>query len=142
MGSPSSGIDTSGKIVVLFDGVCNLCNGFVQFIIRRDPEEKFKFASLQSEVGRSLLKQFKIDPDLLHSIVAIDNDGAFQRSDAVLRIAHHLGGGWKILKAFNILPKLFRDACYNLIAKNRYRIFGKKDSCMIPTPQLKERFVD
>ena len=141
MGSPDS-LGNHKPVLILFDGVCNLCNGFVQFLIRRDPREKFKFASLQSEVGRSLLKQFNIDPDLLHSIVVIDNDVAFQRSDAALCIANHLGGGWKILKAFYILPRFFRDACYNAIAKNRYRIFGKKDSCMIPTPELKERFVE
>ncbi len=141
MGSPDS-LGNHKPILILFDGVCNLCNGLVQFIIRRDPKGKFKFASLQSDVGRSLLKQFNIDPDLLHSIVVVDNDMAFQRSDAALRIAKYLGGGWKILMAFNILPKFFRDAIYNVIAKNRYRIFGKKDSCMIPTPELKERFVD
>jgi predicted DCC family thiol-disulfide oxidoreductase YuxK len=141
MGSPDS-LGNHNTVLILFDGVCNLCNGLVQFIIRRDPKAKFKFASLQSDVGRSLLKQFNIDPDLLHSIVVIDNDVAFQRSDAALRIANYLGGGWKILKVFNILPKFFRDACYNAVAANRYRIFGKKDSCMIPTPELKERFIE
>ena len=141
MGSPDS-LGNHKPVLILFDGVCNLCNGLVQFIIRRDPKGKFKFASLQSDVGRSLLKQFNIDPDLLHSIVVIDNGVAFQRSDAVLRIANYLGGGWKMLVAFNILPKFFRDAIYNVVATNRYRIFGKKDSCMIPTPELKERFIE
>ena len=141
MGSPDS-LGNHRPILILFDGVCNLCNGLVQFIIRRDPKGKFKFASLQSDVGRSLLTKFNIDPDLLHSIVVIDHDVAYQRSDAALRIANCLGGGWKILKAFNILPKFFRDTIYNVIAKNRYRIFGKKDSCMIPTPELKERFIE
>ena len=140
MGSPDS-LGSHKPVIILFDGVCNLCNGSVQFLIRRDPNAKFKFASLQSEVGRSLLKQFNIDPDLLHSIIVIDNDVAFQRSDAALRIANHLGGGWKILKVFNILPKFFRDACYNIVATNRYRIFGKRESCMVPTPELKQRFV-
>jgi len=141
MGSPDS-LGNHKPVLILFDGVCNLCNGLVQFIIRRDPKARFKFASLQSEVGRSLLKQFNVDPDLLHSIVVIDNDVAFQRSDAALRIANYLGGGWKILNAFNILPKFFRDACYKVVAANRYRIFGKKDSCMIPAPELKERFIE
>ena len=141
MGSPDS-LGNHRPVLILFDGVCNLCNGLVQFIIRRDPKGKFKFASLQSNVGRSLLKQFNIDPDLLHSIVVIDNGVAFQRSDAALRIANYLGGRWKMLKAFNILPKFFCDACYNVVAANRYRIFGKKDSCMIPTPELKERFME
>ena len=141
MGSPDS-LGNHKPVLILFDGVCNLCNGLVQFIIRRDAKGKFKFASLQSEVGRSLLKQFNIDPDLLHSIVVIDNGVAFQRSDAVLRIANYLGGRWKILAAFKILPKFFRDGCYNVVAANRYRIFGKQDSCMIPTPELKDRFVE
>ena len=141
MGSPDS-LGNHKPVLILFDGVCNLCNGLVQFIIRRDPKAKFKFASLQSEVARSLLKQFNIDPDLLHSIVVIDNDVAFQRSEAALRIANYLGGRWKLLKVFNIFPKFFRDACYNVVAANRYRIFGKKDSCMIPAPELKERFIE
>ena len=141
MGSPDS-LGNHKPVVILFDGVCNLCNGLVRFIIRRDPNAKFKFASLQSEVGRSLLKQFNINPDLLHSIVVIDNDVAFQRSDAALRIANNLSGGWKILKVFRILPKFFRDTCYNIVATNRYRIFGKKENCMVPTPELKERFVE
>jgi len=141
MGSPDS-LGNHKPVLILFDGVCNLCNGLVQFIIRRYPKAKFKFASLQSEVGRSLLKKFNIDSDLLHSIVVIDDDEAFQRSDAVIRIANYLGGGWKILKAINILPKFFLDACYNVVAANRYRIFGKKNSCMIPTPELKQRFIE
>ena len=106
MGSPDS-LGNHKPVLILFDGVCNLCNGLVQFIIRRDPNAKFKFASLQSEVGRSLLKQFNIDPDLLHSIVVIDNDVAFQRSDAALRIANYLGGGWKILKVFRYSSQIF-----------------------------------
>ena len=141
MGSPDS-LGNHKPVLILFDGVCNLCNGLVQFIIRRDAKGKFKFASLQSEVGRSLLKQFNIDPDLLHSIVVIDNGVAFQRSDAVLRIANYLGGRWKMLTALKILPKFFRDACYDVVAATRYRIFGKQDSCMIPTPELKERFIE
>jgi predicted DCC family thiol-disulfide oxidoreductase YuxK len=141
MGSPDS-LGNHKPVLVLFDGVCNLCNGLVQFIIQRDPKAKFKFASLQSDAGRSLLKKFNIDADLLHSIVVFDDDEALQRSDAVIRIANYLGGGWKILKAFNILPKFFRDGCYNVVAANRYRIFGKKNSCMIPTPELKQRFIE
>jgi predicted DCC family thiol-disulfide oxidoreductase YuxK len=141
MGSPDS-LGNHKPVLVLFDGVCNLCNGLVQFIIRRDPKAKFKFASLQSDAGRSLLKKFNIDTDLMHSIVVIDDDEALQRSDAVIRIANYLGGGWKTLKVFNFLPKFFRDACYNLVAANRYRIFGKKNSCMIPTPELKQRFIE
>ena len=141
MGSSDS-LEDPGTILILFDGVCNLCNGTVQFIIKRDPEGKFKFASLQSDFGRSQLQRFNLNQDILHSIVVVDGDQVLERSDAALRIAKHLGNPWKALTLFKILPKFFRDACYNLIATNRYRIFGKQDSCMIPTPERKERFVD
>jgi predicted DCC family thiol-disulfide oxidoreductase YuxK len=141
MGSPDS-LGSHRPTLILFDGVCNLCNGLVQFIIRRDPKGKFRFASLQSTGGRLQLSRFNINPDLLHSIIVIDDDVALERSDAALHIANHLGGPWKILNVFKILPKFLRDAIYNIVAANRYRIFGKKDSCMIPTPQLKERFVE
>jgi predicted DCC family thiol-disulfide oxidoreductase YuxK len=135
-------VERNRTLIILFDGVCNLCNGFVQFIIRKDPTAKFKFASLQSDFGKSQLIRFHLDPALLHSIVVIDGEVAFQRSDAALRITNHLGGPWKILNAFKILPKFFRDAIYNVVAANRYRIFGKRETCMIPTPDLKERFIE
>jgi predicted DCC family thiol-disulfide oxidoreductase YuxK len=135
-------VDPNRTLLILFDGVCNLCSGFVQFIIKKDPTAKFRFASLQSDFGKSQLVRFNLDPDLLHSIIVIDGEVALQRGDAALHIANHLGGLWKILNVFKILPKFFRDAIYNVIAKNRYRIFGKKDSCMIPTPGLKERFIE
>jgi predicted DCC family thiol-disulfide oxidoreductase YuxK len=135
-------VEPNRTSLVLFDGVCNLCNGLVQFIIKRDPSSKFRFASLQSDFGRSQLVRFNLDPELLHSIVVIDGDVALQRSDAAIYIAKQLGGPWKLLRAFKILPKFLRDAGYDVVAANRYRIFGKKDSCMIPTPQLKERFIE
>ena len=141
MGSPDS-LGSHRPILILFDGVCNLCSGVVQFIVRRDSKGKFKFASLQSDAGRSILKQFNIDPDLLHSIVVVDDNAAYQRSDAAIYIANHLGGPWKMLNVFKILPKFLRDACYNAVAASRYRIFGKKDSCMVPTPELKGRFIE
>ena len=140
MGSPGS-IDTSGKIVILFDGVCNLCNGAVQFIIKRDNTSKFLFASLQSDFGQSQLQKFGLDPSKLHSIIALDNGKFYERSDAALKIASGLAQPWSILGVFRIVPRFFRDWVYDLIAKSRYRIFGKRESCMIPTPELKGRFV-
>jgi predicted DCC family thiol-disulfide oxidoreductase YuxK len=140
MGSPDS-LGNQSSILVLFDGVCNLCTGIVQFIIKRDPEAKFRFASLQSEAGQSQLKNFNLNP-ALQSIVVIDNGEALERSDAALLIAKHLAGPWKFLTVFKILPKFFRDACYDVVAANRYRIFGKQDDCMIPTPELKQRFLE
>jgi len=135
-------VETSKPIIILFDGVCNLCNGFVQFVIRRDPEGKFRFASLQSDFGRSQLIRHKINPDSLHSIIVIDGDIARQRSDAVLHVAKHLGGAWRLFVAFGILPRFLRDAAYNLIASNRYKIFGKQESCMTPTAELLGRFIE
>lgn len=130
------------NVVILFDGVCNLCNGFVQFLIKRDPKAKFKFASLQSAYGKSQLVRFNLDPEILHSIVVIDGETVHQRSDAALHIAYHLGGGWKIVSVFKVLPRFFRDAVYNIVAKNRYRVFGRRGSCMIPTPEIRGRFID
>ena len=140
MGSPGS-IDTSGKIVILFDGVCNLCNGAVQFIIKRDKTSKFLFASLQSDFGQSQLQKFGLDPSKLHSIIALDNGKFYERSDAALKIASGLAQPWPMLGVFRILPRFLRDWVYDLIANNRYKMFGKRESCMIPTPELKGRFV-
>jgi predicted DCC family thiol-disulfide oxidoreductase YuxK len=135
-------VEPNRPVVILFDGVCNLCNGFVQFLIKRDPTAKFKFASLQSDFGKSQLARFNLNPEVLHSIIVIDGETVHQRSDAALRIANHLGGVWKGLNIFKVLPKVFRDAVYNVVARNRYRLFGRRESCMIPTPELKGRFIE
>jgi len=132
----------SNAVVVLFDGVCNLCNGTVQFIIKRDAKGVFRFASLQSAYGQQQLKSFGLPSDTLYSIVAVYNGKAYQQSDAVLLMLKHLGGRWSWLTIFRILPRFFRDAVYAFIARNRYRFFGKKDQCMIPTPGLKSRFIE
>jgi len=128
-------------IIVLFDGVCNLCNGSVQFIIKRDPAGTLRFASLQSEFGQSQLKKFNIRSDALHSIILIEKHVCYQRSDAALKIASRLTGLWPALSVFRIIPRFIRDALYNLIAANRYRMFGKQESCMLPTPALRARFI-
>ena len=141
MGSPDP-LNSSGTVVILFDGVCNLCNGFVQFIIKRDQAKKFRFASLQSDFGKAQLIRFGLNPNMLHSVIVIQDDKCLERSDAVLFIARQLGGPWKIFSIAKIIPRALRDLLYNLIAKRRYTIFGKQDNCMIPTPELKERFLD
>jgi predicted DCC family thiol-disulfide oxidoreductase YuxK len=140
MGSHGS-LDASDKIVVLFDGVCNLCNGAVQFIIKRDRASKFLFASLQSNFGQSQLLKFGLDPSKLHSIIVLDDGKLYERSDAALKIVSRLAQPWPLFAAFRIFPRFFRNWIYDLVAKNRYRIFGKQDSCMIPTPATKARFV-
>jgi len=141
MGTPAP-IETSQKIIILFDGVCNLCNGAVQFIIKRDRNEKFLFASLQSGFGKDQLKKSGLDPLSLQSILVIEGDSVFQRSDAALKIASRLDGIWSYFVVLILVPKMIRDGVYNFIARNRYSIFGKQDSCMIPTSELKTRFID
>ena len=127
--------------IVLFDGVCNLCNGSVQFILKRDPQGLFRFASLQSEAGRSLMAEHGLDPEALSSMVVLDDGRAWQESSAALRIARHLPGGWKLLRVFAVIPRPLRNAVYRLIARNRYRWFGKQDVCWLPTPELRTRFL-
>ena len=127
--------------IILFDGVCNLCNQSVQFIIKRDRNEKFKFASLQGDIGKRLLNQYQIN-NKSESIVLIENNKYFTKSSAVLRICIHLSIFWKLFSIFLIIPIFFRDFFYGIIAKNRYRLFGKQDSCMLPSPNIKNRFLD
>jgi predicted DCC family thiol-disulfide oxidoreductase YuxK len=130
------------EAVILFDGVCNLCNGAVNFIIDRDTQNTFKFASLQSDTARELLKDASIKPENLDSIVMIHDGQVFTKSAAAFRIANYLSGGWILLRIFSVLPLLITDGVYDIIAKNRYSWFGKRDVCRIPTPALKNRFLD
>lgn len=126
--------------IVLFDGVCNFCNGAVNFIIRNDPDGRFKFAPLQSEVGQRLRAKFEIGDDV-DSIILVENEDAFMHSSAALRIARGLGGIWSVGYVFIVVPPFIRDWFYKLFAKNRYKLFGKKDVCMIPTPDVRRRFL-
>lgn len=127
--------------ILLFDGVCNLCNSIVQFTIKRDPKAKFKFASLQSESGQTLLKKFGLPTDDFDSFVFINGDKYFLKSSAGLHVLKELGGIWKLFYVFIIFPRPLRDFVYNIIAKTRYKIFGKRNNCMIPIPRLKQRFL-
>lgn len=129
------------QTIVLFDGVCTLCNGAVQFIIRRDPKGKFRFASLQSDAGQALLQQFHLPTEHFNSIVVIDNNRLYMRSSALLRITRRLRGLWPVLYAAALIPPFLRDPVYNWIARNRYRWFGREEACMLPTPELNERFM-
>lgn len=127
--------------IVLFDGVCNFCNSSVNFIIRHDKKAHFKFAPIQSEIGKVLCEKFEIDVQKIDSIILIENDQFNIKSSAILRITKKLNGTYPLLFGFIIIPRFVRDAAYDLIARNRYKWFGKKESCMIPTPDEKERFV-
>jgi predicted DCC family thiol-disulfide oxidoreductase YuxK len=131
------------KKIILFDGVCNLCNGAVQWIIRRDGRDIFRFASLQSEFGQELTRSRQIDTDRVDSIILIDPGVAYYiKSDAALEIARDLKG-YRIFPALlGWIPKGARDAVYDLVARNRYRIFGKRQQCMVPTADLKDKFLD
>ncbi|MFC5283586.1 thiol-disulfide oxidoreductase DCC family protein [Pedobacter alpinus] len=126
--------------IILFDGVCNLCDGFVQRIIAADTKDYFRFASLQSDVAKDLLKNHPNLQDF-KSIVYIENEKVYTKSSAAIKISSHLGFTWKILQMGYILPAFLRDGIYNIIAKNRYKWFGKKDQCMVPTPELRAKFL-
>jgi len=130
---------------ILFDGVCNLCNGFVQFIIRHDPQGRFRFAALQSEAARQLLASHGLPATALpaepESVLLLSQGRLYSHSTAVLRIARGLGGGWQLTGLGWVLPRALRDALYCWVARNRYRWFGRQESCMLPTPELKARFL-
>lgn len=127
--------------IILFDGVCSLCNGAVTYIIKRDKKNVFKFAALQSEIGKELVSKFKIDTSKVDSIILIDGEKHYEKSSAALHIAKHLSGAYPLLFGFIIMPEFIRDSFYDYIAKNRYKWFGKKESCMIPTLELKSKFL-
>ena len=127
-------------MVIFFDGVCNLCNRSVQFVIKRDRAKKFRFASLQGKTAALVLKELNIAPADSDSFILLDEKKVYTRSTAALRVLRELGGLWKLLYVFIIVPPFIRDGIYNFIARNRYKWFGKREECMIPTPELKERF--
>ncbi len=135
-------INLENKSIILFDGVCNLCNNAVQFIIKRDEKHHFLFTSLQSDAAQELLLHFKLKNADFDSILLIQNNKVYQKSTAILHISRYLPGLWKLNFGFIIIPKFIRDFVYTVIANNRYKWFGKKDSCMIPTQELKARFLD
>lgn len=133
---------SSGPII-LFDGVCNFCNRWVVFVIRHDKKGAIKFAALQSDAGKKILKEKNLLQfiDNLDTFIFIVNSKAYTRSSAGLRIARYLNGGWKLLYAFLIVPRSIRDAVYNLIARNRYKWWGKRSECMVPSNEIKSRFL-
>jgi predicted DCC family thiol-disulfide oxidoreductase YuxK len=133
-------LDPNHKII-LFDGVCNLCNRSVNFIISKDSKDIFRFATLQSDIGMSLMSQHGINTTKTDSVILIDTNKYHERSSAILQIVKDLSGGYALLYFFIIVPKCIRDWGYDYIAKNRYKWYGKKDSCMVPTPELVSKFL-
>jgi predicted DCC family thiol-disulfide oxidoreductase YuxK len=128
-------------LVVLFDGVCNLCNNAVDFIINRDSKDKFKVGALQDDAIKRLLEDYEINKDYLDSLVFIHKDSVFYKSRAALEIARNLGGLWPLIYSFIIIPPIIRDPIYDWIARNRYKWFGKKETCRLPTDKEKNKFL-
>lgn len=134
--------ESSPHPILLFDGVCNLCDGSVQLIVERDRDSVFRFAPLQSSTGQALLEKHGLSKTDLDSMVLIVGEKCFRRSDAALEIASRLPEPWSSLRLFRVVPRFIRNAVYDLIARYRYSWFGEKDSCMVPTEDLRQRFLD
>ena len=132
-----------GKLIVLFDGVCNFCNDSVQRIIKNDSKDRFRFASLQSDIGQKLTAERRIDTSQVDSIILIDPGNSYYiKSTAALKIAGKMDGFYPILQIFLILPESLRDIIYDYVAKNRYQWFGKREECKIPTPKERNKFIE
>jgi predicted DCC family thiol-disulfide oxidoreductase YuxK len=128
--------------IVLFDGVCNLCNTSVQFILKRDKQNKFRFGSLQGTTGNEYLKKFNLPQNHFNSFILVEGETFYTCSTAALRTLKILGGAWSLCYGFMVVPPFIRDGIYNWIARNRYHWFGKRSTCWVPTAALRERFLD
>jgi predicted DCC family thiol-disulfide oxidoreductase YuxK len=128
--------------IILFDGICNLCNHSVQFIIKHDKKGKFRFASLQSNFGKAQISNYQIDTNKINSVIYIKGNKVFTRSLAALKIVKSLDGFWPLFYIFIIIPPFLRNCIYDFIARKRYKWFGKKESCMVPLPELKSKFLE
>ncbi len=128
------------KSIILFDGECNFCDQSVLFIIKRDKRALFKFASIQSEVGQEIIKNYHIPPHI-DSIILVEKGICYYQSTAALKICKHLKGVWKLFYILILIPKPIRDFMYNIIARNRYKWFGKKEACILPSPEIRKRFL-
>lgn len=127
--------------LLFFDGVCNLCNSLVRFIIRHDRRKRFRFSPLRSEMGQHFLQEHGLATQHFDSLVYWRKGNVLTRSTAALNVARDLGGAWPLAYGFIIVPRFIRDVMYDLIASKRYRWFGKRETCMVPTPELRERFL-
>jgi len=132
----------STQNVIIFDGVCKFCNNSVNFIIKRDHHNVFLFAPMQSEAAQDLIAKYNVKDVGFDTFLLIKNNKCFYRTDAVLEITKDLSGYWYLFRVFKLLPRSFRDYFYRLLARNRYDIFGKTDKCMVPTPDIKNKFLD
>ena len=130
-----------GRPVVLFDGVCNLCSGWVQFAIARDPAARLRFAAVQSPYGQDFLRRHDLPSDSFESFYLIDGGRVYEKSTAFLRLVPHLRQPWPLLRALRLVPRPLRDWCYDRIARNRYRLFGRRETCLMPTAEIVDRFL-
>lgn len=128
--------------LILYDGVCRLCTGTVLFVIKRDRSKRFRFASMQSPLGQRLLRSVGLSPDELKTFVLVDESGHFTKSEAALRVASGLGGLWRVVSLLRVIPGPIRDGVYDWVARNRYRWFGRLEQCLVPVPDVQDRFVD
>ena len=135
-------VQSGGDYIILFDGVCNLCTSSVQFIIRHDKREVFKFASIQSPLGKQLLRLSHLDPENVDSFALVTPSGTLTKSEAALEIARLFGGIWHVCRALRLLPKRLRDSAYLFIAARRFSWFGRRDRCFVPSDELRKRFLD
>lgn len=130
-----------GKVIV-FDGVCFLCSRSVAFVLVRDRQKQFRFATLQSTRGRALLIRHGLDPEDPDSFLLADGAAGYANSDAIIRVVTALGGAWRLAALFRLVPRLLRDRLYRWIARNRYRWFGRREACMVPSPEMQGRFLE
>lgn len=128
--------------IILFDGICNLCDGIVLFIIKRDKKELFRFAALQSAAGKELRRRYSLPDERYDTVYYIRDDTPYQKSAAILHILRDLGGGWRLFYCLIRIPAGARDAIYTWIARNRYRLFGKKTSCLLPGQEIRNRYLE
>jgi predicted DCC family thiol-disulfide oxidoreductase YuxK len=127
--------------VILFDGVCNLCNAWVRFVFRHDPAGVFRFATQQSAVGQTMIREHAIDSPQLSSVILVDGDSVYMESTAVMEICARLSPPWSWITLARIIPRRLRDACYRFVVQHRYRWFGKTDACQLPSAELRSRFI-
>ena len=132
----------SNRHIVIFDGVCNFCNGAVNFIIRRDPNGVFAFTPMQSEIGKELINKHGAELVGEDTFLLIKNGQCYERTDAAFEITRDLAGLWHMFRILRVLPRSFRDYFYKLFARNRYKLFGRREQCMIPTPDVRKRFIE
>ena len=127
--------------VILFDGVCNLCSGWVRLAIARDPARRLRFAAVQSPVGQDFLRRRGLPTDCFESFYLVDHGQVFEKSDAFFRMVSHLRWPWPLLRGARVMPRVLRDWAYDCIAKNRYRLFGRRSECLVPDPSVADRFI-